>query len=171
MSAIDAHSLAVDPPTGWEGRIFRRREAGELRVSEVTGATAPTGERTFPVLHVATVPLPIDAADYGNGIVEYLGAGDVLVVLKEFDPVEASQPLFARELLPRTLDPELFTTNGLQRQLPRQAGLQVFFHEGGRAFCLYVVLGDFARRNEVVPRVNQVLASVLIDPISLEPAP
>ena len=172
MSDIDAYELRVGIPSGWEARIFRRAEAGELRIAEVAGASAPTGEQTFPVVHVATVPLPIDAADYGGGVVETLGPGDALVVLKEFDPAEATEPLFEASGIPRALDPEHFDPSGLQRRLPNQAGLQVFFHEAGRAFCLYVVLGDYARRNEVVPRVNQVLASIRIDaPIPPVPAP
>jgi hypothetical protein len=52
----------------------------------------------------------------------------------------------------------------LNRQLPGQAGLQRFFNESGRAFCLYVVIGAYQRRHDVVPAVNTVLATVQIDP-------
>ena len=163
MSEIDAHALAVTIPAGWEGRIFRRAEAGDLHVAEVAGPSAPPGEKTLPVVHVATVPLPIDAADYGSGVVETLGAGDAFVVLKEFDSAEASQPLFANVGLPRQLDADVFDPAALQRRLPNQAGHQVFFQEAGRAFCLYVVLGAYRRRHDVVPRVNGVLASMRIE--------
>jgi hypothetical protein len=49
-----------------------------------------------------------------------------------------------------------------------QAGAQFFFSDAGRAFCLYVVLGSYARRGALVPKVNAVLAGVRID--SLVPA-
>jgi hypothetical protein len=54
----------------------------------------------------------------------------------------------------------------LQRILPGQAGLQRFGHEAGRALCLYVVLGGWKNRNQVVPAVNDVLASLRIDPVT-----
>ena len=64
----------------------------------------------------------------------------------------------------------------LQRTLRGQAGVQRFFHEAGRAFCLYVVLGSFARRQEMVGAVNEVLASLAVGgsaptPTTSTPAP
>ena len=165
MSEIDAHGLAVDVPSGWEGRIFRRNAAGETRVSEVAGGNAPHGELTFPVVHVATVPLPLDAADYGSDVVSTLGPNDVLIVLKEFSPGEGSQPLFSRAGMPRSLDGEDFDPNALQRAIDGQGGRQVFFHEAGRAFCLYIVLGSYQRRYQVIGHVNDVLGTIRIDPL------
>ena len=164
MPEITAHGLHVETPNGWEGRIFRRAEQGEVNV-EVAGAAAPPGERSFPVVHVATVLLPMDMADYGSDVVEDLRRDDVLVVLKEFDPESTAQPLFEREGMPRKLAPRDFDPGTLQRRLEPQAGYQAFFQEGGRTFCLYVVLGDHDRRDQTVPRVNQVLATIAIDPI------
>ena len=164
MPEITAHGLRVDTPSGWEGRIFRRAEQGEVNV-EVTGAAAPPGERSFPVVHVATVLLPMDMADYGSDVVEDLGRDDVLIVLKEFDPESAAQPLFQREGMPRKLTTRDFDPATQQRRLEPHSGYQVFFQEGGRAFTLYVVLGDHDRRDRAVPRVNQVLATITIDPI------
>ena len=43
-----------------------------------------------------------------------------------------------------------------------QAGVQVFFNEADRAFCLYVVLGAFDACADVVPEVNRVLATMEI---------
>ena len=170
MSEINAHGLTMDVPAGWEGRIFRRQQAGELRAAEVPGAPAPAGEATLPIAHVATVPIPVDAADYGSDVVGTLGPDDAFIVLKEFTAVEASQALFARAGLPRVLDPEGFDPNTLQRTLPGQAGQQIFFNEGGRAFCLYVVIGDWRRRHEVAPSINAVLATMTIEPAP-EPVP
>jgi hypothetical protein len=114
-------------------------------------------------------------ADYGSDVVEDLGRDDALIVLKEFDPADADQPLFAREGLPRKLRPAQLDPSVLQRRLEGQAGFQEFFHEGGRAFCLYVVLGDYDRRSTVVPRVNTVLRSLtieaLVEPETVVPEP
>jgi hypothetical protein len=85
-------------------------------------------------------------------------------VLKEFAPTEAGTKLFERTGLPRELDPELFDPGTLQRTLSGQAGQQVFFNEGGRAFCLYVVIGDYRRRAELGAAVNAVLAQMRIEP-------
>ena len=169
MSEIDAHGLAVDVPPGWEGRIFRRSRAGETQTSEVAGAPAPMGELTFAVAHVATVALPIDAADYGSDVVETLGPNDVFIVVKEFDPNEAGQRLFSRAGMPRSLAAEDFDPAALQRALEGQAGRQVFFNEAGRAFCLYVVLGGYQRRNQVIAQVNRVLGAIRIDPLPAAP--
>jgi hypothetical protein len=150
--------------------VYRRAEAGQLRTDAVAGGPAPLGELTFPVVHVSSVPIPNDAADYGSDVVETLGPTDAFVVLKEFEPSDAAQALFALEGMPRALTGDDFDPTALQRRLSGQAGRQVFFHEGGRAFCLYVVLGDYNRRYELVEGVNAVLAGIRIDPM-LEAAP
>lgn len=165
MTEIDAHGLAVEVPSGWEGRIFRRLEAGGagVQAADVPGPSAPAGERTFPLLQVASIALPLDAADYGSDITPDLGANDALIILKEFDPVDATQPLFERVGMPTSLGVDDFSPATLQRRLEGQAGHQTFFHDGARAFCLYVVLGDDARRAEVLQRVNEVLATIRVE--------
>jgi hypothetical protein len=174
MAEIQAHGLAVSTPAGWEGRIFRRPTSDEVRGSatdgSVAGAPAPAGEIVSPVLHVATIPLAADVADYASDAVDQLGPTDAIVVLKEFDPSETQHVLFAPVGLPRDLDPDWFGPASLQRTLPGQAGLQRFFQESGRAFCLYVVLGAYARRNDVVPTVNAVLTTIRIDPAGPSPS-
>jgi len=104
--------------------------------------------------------------DYGSDAVEDLGPTDAIVVVKEFAPRLATEPVFATPGMPRSLDPEAFVPQQLQRILPGQAGLQRFGHEAGRAFCLYVVLGGWKNRYQVVPGVNAVLGSLRIDPVS-----
>lgn len=129
------------------------------------GPPAAPGFTTASVTHIASRPLSARAADFGSDVVEELGPDDALVVLLEYEPASAGTALFAAQGVPRPLDPELFSPGTLQRVLPGQAGLQRFFTEQGRAFCLYVVLGAFGRRHQVVPRVNAVLESVTIDPV------
>jgi hypothetical protein len=51
----------------------------------------------------------------------------------------------------------------LQRTVRGQAGLQVFFNEGGRAFCLYIVLGDARDAHRLVRHLEQVLATIEIE--------
>jgi hypothetical protein len=60
------------------------------------------------------------------------------------------------------LTPDLFSPFALQRLIPGQAGTQQFFTTGGRAFCLYVVLGSFANRYSLVSRANSVLATLQV---------
>jgi hypothetical protein len=64
--------------------------------------------------------------------------------------------------MPRELGPEEFSARQLQRTLRGQGGVQRFFVEEGRAFCLYVVLGGLEDRGRVVPRVNAVLTAITI---------
>jgi hypothetical protein len=167
VTDLAAHGIEVSLPTGWEGKLFRRPAPGEAPAAgaHVEGAPAAAGETTNAVLHAATIPLPPDVGDFASGAVDQLRADDILVVLFEYDPESATQPLFAAEGLPRQLQPDDFSPNVMQRAIKGQAGVQRFFHDQGRAFCLYVVIGGFARRRELVPRVNQVLATLTIQPL------
>jgi hypothetical protein len=84
---------------------------------------------------------------------------DLLVVLLEYGAESAGTALFSAQGVPR-VSPDDFAPHTMQRPLPGQSGAQFFFSDGSRAFCLYVVLGAHARRHELVPEVNQVLASI-----------
>jgi hypothetical protein len=55
-----------------------------------------------------------------------------------------------------------FSPVALQRVLEGQGGVQRFFNQAGRALCLYVVLGSYARRTRTVPLINRVLDGVTI---------
>jgi hypothetical protein len=147
---IERDGVRLEVPGGWEARIGRLTETGR-------------GERTFPVLHASTVPLSGPRADYGGGVVERLGDGDVFVSLVEFGPEEASTALFTDvERLP-VLEPGVFHRNQLQRRLRGQAGVQRFFTLNGRPFCLYVVLGSIARSHELVTKANQLLRGLSVE--------
>ena len=163
MTDLSGNGVSVTLPTGWEGRVFRRPAAGEVAASAADGPPAPDGATTNTVVHLATIPLPTGVGDFASGAVERLGNEDALIVVFEYDAASATQPLFASAGVPRALTPADFSPNVLQRSIRGQAGAQVFFNDGGRAFCLYVVLGAYQNRARVVPAVNRVLATLAID--------
>lgn len=149
---LAAHGLAVHLPRGWDGRIYRR------------AADVPLA-RTHPVLHAASFPLPPEVGDYGSGAVDVMGPASLFFSLLEFDPSSTRTALFARQGMRLPLDPDLFSPWQLQRTFGGQSGLQRFYSAAGRAFCLYVVLGAHERRHELVPMVNDTLATVGADPL------
>lgn len=148
---LAAHGLEVGVPDGFEVRMTRRR------------ATA-AGERARPVVHLATVPLPESRGDFGGNVVDRLGTDDVFVVLFDYGVESASKPLFAGSSMPRRLHPSHFSPARLQRGIPNQTACQLFFSEAGRAFCLYVVLGDRRAIIRGLGRVNRALAGIRIVP-------
>jgi hypothetical protein len=167
VTELAAHGIEVSLPAGWEGRLFRRPTAGEVASADagVEGEPAAPEETTHAVLHVSTIALPLGIGDFASGAVDQLGNDDILIVLFEYDASSVEQPLFKATGIPRQLAADDFSPNVMQRAIRGQAGSQTFFNDQGRAFCLYVVLGAFARRRDLVPRVNQVLATLTIDPL------
>jgi hypothetical protein len=113
-------------------------------------------------LHAATVPLPEERGDFGSNVTPTLGPDDVFVSLFEYDPTSAGTALFATRGRPR-LTPADFRGNQLQRTIPGQSGVQHFYTENGRAFCLYVVLGSHARRATLVRKANAVIETLTVD--------
>lgn len=148
MAELSGFGVSVDVPSGWDARLYSRDEGGSARAA----------------LHVATFPLPNERGDFGSGAVEQMGGDDVLVVLLEYDRAQTSQPLFAFPGVPAALAPASFSPGVLQRSRPGQAGAQAFFSAGGRAFCLYVVIGRFAERDRLVALANQVVGALRIVP-------
>lgn len=142
--------LGVIPPAGWEAAIYRR--------------PADPGTQTYPVLHAATVALPPGRADYGGGLVETLGPDDVFIGVLEFGSEAATRPLFRSLRAVPSLTPDAYRPRQLQRIIRGQAGVQRFFTTGGRAFCLYSVIGAFANRIPLTARANEVLASLQVEP-------
>lgn len=153
---LSGYGIRAALPEGWEGAIALDRDPDSVELAGI-------GASLQPVAHLASFALPPDRGDFGSGAVELMRSDDVFVALVEFAPEEATSALFATEGLPRRLDPRAFDERSLQRGLAGQAGLQVFFHEQGRAFCLYVVLGDIEDAHRLVRNVEQVLATVTIE--------
>ena len=163
MAELQAEGVQVTLPAGWDGRITVRRD-GEVQALHSLSGTPVLQERPQPVVHLANFGLPEARGDFGGGAVELMGNRDVFVVLFEYEPAATETPLFAAVGMPRTLATRDFDVTTLRRGIAGQSGVQIFFQEAGRAFCLYVVLGSHARRARLVPLVNAVLASVVILP-------
>jgi hypothetical protein len=174
--SLVAAGLDVRLPRRWEGRIYCRetptaefdpeRDAAPghaqrplLSGTPARGANGWRGERPHPVLHLGTFALPPSRGDYGSEAVEVMRADDVFVALLEFGADEAGSALFAARGMPRPRADE-FSPAALQRRLRGQSGLQRFFTEGKRAFCLYVVLGSHSRRAQLVPEVHELLDGI-----------
>lgn len=148
---LRAHGLGIDTPPGWEVRIGRRPE----------DADQPDG-RPRPVLHASTVPLPEVRGDFGGGVTPLLGVDDVFFSLFEYEPQAASTALFRTRGRPRVRVQDVQPSQ-LQRTIPGQSGVQYFFVENERPFCLYVVLGSHARRAALVQKVNAALDTVTVE--------
>lgn len=149
MAELAARGMRIDLPPGWDGHIYRR------------GAIGPA--QTHDVLHASTFPLPPERGDFGGGAVELMGSADVFMAVFDFGPDSAYQPLFQNTTgVPAALTADQFSPNSLQRALPGQCGTQVFFTAGGHGLCLYVVLGSWSRRAELLAQVNSVLPSISI---------
>jgi|SRR5579875_3369626 len=150
MPIVEAHGISALVPPGFEGRVFRRRRVAD--------------EDPRPVAHFATFALPQRVGDFGGGAVERMGPTDLFVVLFEYGPDSVGSALFARQGMPRRLRPEHFRPTVLRRGLADQAGSQWFFTEAGRAFTLYAVLGSYAMRFILAPRLDPLLEGIVIDP-------
>jgi hypothetical protein len=145
---LAAHGLSVALRPGWEGRILRRQTESEE-------------ETTYSVVHLATFPLPEARGDFGAGVTELMRSPDVFVVLFEYGPESLASPMFRAQGIPR-LTADLFSSTRLQRPLPGQVGCQLFFTEGDRPFCLYVVAGSRAYLPRIISEVNVVLEGLEI---------
>lgn len=160
-----SYGLTANPPPGWHVAVTRRPGAlpppppapGTMQPSAVMQHV----EVTRPVLHACTRPLPPDRGDFGTGAVDLLGPNDIFVALVDYGPDVADQGLFERRGIPK-LAPSQFAPNAMQRVLPGMSAAQHFFSSGGRAFCLFTVLGSHARRMASVPRAAAMVGSLAI---------
>jgi hypothetical protein len=152
MRTLAGHGLRVALPPRWEARVYRRDDPEAVAF----------GESANPVLHLANFALPPGRGDFGTGAVERMGPTHAFVSLLEYDADEAGQALFATRGRPR-LHVRDFAPNALQRRLPGQLGCQRFFTDGGRPFCLYVVLGSREHAAQLVDEVNALLDGLAVE--------
>jgi len=91
-------------------------------------------------------------------------ADGLKVFLKEtIIPSSANKGLFKTQGLPAALGADAFSPTAMPRAIPGRTGTQHFFSSGGRAFCLYVVLGSHTERAALLPLVNTVVGTITID--------
>lgn len=161
---VSRYGLASPRPAGWAVDI-RRLEPDGIRVAHVdgNGLLGTTGEILRPVLHASTARLPADRGDFGSGAVQLLGSRDVFFALVDYGPEVADEGLFAAQGMPR-LAPSQFSENNLQRPQAHVSAAQHFFSSGGRAFCLFVVVGAHRRRMATVPLAASMAGRVRITP-------
>lgn len=161
MSHQEAHGIAVELPQGWNGLIYRRRGEDEDALS-AGGRRAARGGAT---VRASTVPVDFDDADFGSGIVRRLGPDDSMVILFEYTVDDKLQPgvgLFEAQGAPWPLEPSELQPRQLQVNIPGQAGVQRFFTEQDRPFCVYAVVGSGRRKRRSLQGVNALLTSVRI---------
>jgi hypothetical protein len=148
--------LRVDSPPGWQVAINRRPRTPDALVPDTAGRMVPAEDVTHPVLHACTRAMPTERGDFGSGVVDILGSEDVFMALIEYGSEVADRGLFAKQGFPK-LAPSQFAANRLQRPLPGRSASQHFFSVGGRAFCLFTVIGSHSRRMATVPRAAEVV--------------
>ena len=164
----DQYGLAASAPPGWQVAVARRPGA-EPPTPDVAGAPGARSAAPVPmpadvtrgVLHACTRSMPAERGDFGSGVVDLLGPDDIFVALVDYGAEVADQGLFENQGMPR-LAPSQFGPNRLQRPLPGMSASQHFFSSGGRAFCLFTVVGSHARRMASVPRAAAMVASIRI---------
>jgi hypothetical protein len=156
---LSAYGISATALQGWDVRIDRRQQ---LTV-RAPASSAPVGGYVHPVLHAANSRLPVLRGDYGSGYVETMSSSNVFVSLAEFDSEAGATELFDQDQ-PRALRSADFHPETQQRVIAGMCGAQRFFTHNGRAFCLYVVLGSWARRQSLVRTVNSFVSTVGIAP-------
>ena len=149
MTVLSSEGITVELPPGWEGAIGREsaREDGSVR---------------NVVAHFASFPLPARRGDFGGGAVDFMGPDDAFITLFDYGRPSAGPALFAADGLPIPIESSQFDRSMLQKPLPLQSAVQRFFTAGGRALCLYVVVGSHVDRADVLPAINHVLSSLSI---------
>jgi hypothetical protein len=150
MTRLASHGIVVDVPRGWEGRIF----VPDLEPPAIN----------LPILHLTDAVLTVERSSYAPELAARAGGTGTLVALLEFDRSLANVGLYARRGLHLPLTRERFHHRALQFPSRVQEGHQRFFSEGGRAFCLYVVLGTGHGVDRRLSQVNRALSSLEIRP-------
>ena len=142
---IAGHGLHIDVPRGWEARVYRRAEGD-------------------PTLHAGNFPLPMDDGDFGGRAVGRMTDGGIFIALTEYRPELDGKPLFSGPGLPLAVGDSELNPLALQRALPGQSGVQRFFTEAGRPFCLYLVVGSWPNPWKLLRQANRVLRTLAVTP-------
>jgi hypothetical protein len=122
---------------------------------------------TLATLHAGDFQLPLDdRSSFGSRSTAAMPASGAFVALVEYRAGAGLRPgkgLFASRRIALPLDPTRFAATGLAHPRPGQAGLQHFFTQAGRPFCLYVVIaGARTARRHHLALVDRMLRSLRI---------
>lgn len=159
MTELSGSGISVDLPAGWGGQI----RAESVKRLTPAGADPPVVVRAPTVVHIGNFPLPADRGEFGAGVVEVMQTQDVFMVLFEYESSSAGTGLFGHHGPPGPVTARDFDPNQLQRGIPGQSGLQLFFSEAGRAFCWYIVVASHLDRADAMPFMNHVLRSLVVE--------
>jgi len=152
MTRLSSHGIAITVPKGWEGRLF------------VPDLDPPA--INLPILHLTNTVLTTERSSFAPELAARAGGTGVLVALLEFDHTLADVGLYEPQGLRLPLTRDRFHEKALQFPSRVQEGHQWFFSEGGRAFCLYVVLGTGRGADRRLDEANRALASLEIRPLT-----
>jgi hypothetical protein len=150
MTRLSSHGIAIDVPTGWEGRMF------------VPDLDPPA--INLPILHLTDAVLTVERSSYAPELAARAGGTGILVALLEFDHRLADVGLYEPQGLHLPLTRDRFHPKALQFPSRVQEGHQRFFSQGGRAFCLYVVLGTGRGADQRLADANRALETLQVDP-------
>ncbi len=150
MTRLSSHGIAITVPPGWEGRIF----VPDLEPPAIN----------LPILHLTDAVLTAERSSYGPELAARAGGTGILVALLEFDHTLADVGLYEPQGLDLPLTRARFHRRALQFPSQVQEGHQRFFSEGGRAFCLYVVLGTGPGVDRRLVEADRALGSLELRP-------
>ena len=151
---IDNQGFSIDLPSPWEGAVSNSEVSQSVQNrADFQGVAI----QTPPVLHLSSTQMPSLRGDFGSGAVDLLTDSDSFIAVVEYGAEALGTALFDTGGLPRQLRHRDFQANGLQRQIPGQAGYQHFCTENGRALCLYVVIGATHAARQLTRDVNNIL--------------
>lgn len=154
--ALTAHGIGAQLPAGFEGRIFVRASVG--------------GEISRPVAQFATFPIPEGIGDFGGNTDTNLGPSDIFAVLFEYGPESVGTVLFESQGIPTGLTTMDFLPYVMRPGVGGSLGIQRFFTVSGRPFMFYARLGSLQQQAALVQRVNQLLSSIDIQPVTSAPS-
>ena len=106
----------------------------------------------------------MDDGDFGSRAVGRMTDGGIFIALTEYRPELAGKPLFSGPGLPLAVGDSELNPLALQRALPGQSGVQRFFTEAGRPFCLYLVVGSWPNPWKLLRQANRVLRTLAVTP-------
>jgi len=116
----------------------------------------------MPILHLTDTTLSMGRSTFAPELAARAGAFGALVALVEFEDRLADRGLYGAQGLGLPLRRDRFHPRALQLPNPAQEGHQRFFSLGGRAFCLYVVLGIGSGADARLRTVNGALRSLKV---------